>query len=289
MPVKNRPRIPTPDVTKEVLDRENRLATGGANIQNHVVTSGITLVPHQLSSTPYTAIPEGVIQVLLSPIQEQDGSGSVNNTLHAGQPGTAALAQTVLAPGMGPVLTTPVSLPVTVSQLTSLGLSSATNSPLLTSRNRSPPFMRAFQQHNLHHSPLAQHVVVTEIPSPPDDEAERNISSRSSETSAASDVTNGSKESKTSERTNASNTTGSVVSNTTASIASARPAEPDDPDPPVTSNLVSLLPNTSSPASIISLDSSEENNRSRKTSVASQSNNNNNNSGSSAKRGEVYV
>ncbi|KAF2882944.1 hypothetical protein ILUMI_23231 [Ignelater luminosus] len=293
MPVKNRPRIPTPDVTKEVLDRENRLAT--ANIQNHVVTSGITLVPHQLSSTPYTAIPEGVIQVLLSPIQEQDGSGSVNNTLHAGQPGTAALAQTVLAPGMAPVLTTPVSLPVTVSQLTSLGLSSAANSPLLA-RNRSPQFMRAFHQHNLNHSPTAQHVVVTEISSHPDDEAERNISSRSSETSAASDVTNGSKESKISERTNASNTTGSVVSNTTASIASARPAEPDDPDPPVTTkpititnDLISLLPNTSSPASIISIDSNEENNRSRKTSVASQSNNNNNNSGSSGKRGEVYV
>ena len=38
--------------------------------------------------------------LVLSPIQELD-SGSVNNTLHAGQPGTTALAQAVLSPGLG--------------------------------------------------------------------------------------------------------------------------------------------------------------------------------------------
>lgn len=69
--------------------------------------------------------------MVLSPIQELDGTGSVNNTLHPNQPGTAALAQAVLSPGLGPVLaTTPVSVPMTVSQLTSLGLN-ARNSPLL--------------------------------------------------------------------------------------------------------------------------------------------------------------
>lgn len=73
-------------------------------------------------------------QVVLSPIQELDGSGSVNNTLHANQPGTAALAQAVLSPGLGPVLTAApsVSVPMTVSQLTSLGLASHHGSPMLT-------------------------------------------------------------------------------------------------------------------------------------------------------------
>lgn len=74
------------------------------------------------------------MQVVLSPIQELDGTGSVNNTLHANQPGTAALAQAVLSPGLGPVLTSPpsVSVPMTVSQLTSLGFTSNHASPLLT-------------------------------------------------------------------------------------------------------------------------------------------------------------
>lgn len=69
--------------------------------------------------------------LVLSPIQELD-SGSVNNTLHAGQPGTTALAQAVLSPslttgGMAPMI---AAAPVTlgVSQLTSL-VSSTPSSP----------------------------------------------------------------------------------------------------------------------------------------------------------------
>lgn len=138
--VRNRPRIPTPDVTKEVVDREHRLA-GVGNINQ---INPVTLIGHQLNSgyAGYTGSDMPVVQVVLSPIQELDGSGSHNNTLHAGQPGTAALAQAVLSPaltsaGIGPVLATgPVSLtPVTVSQLSSLGLAVTTtsnsNSPLL--------------------------------------------------------------------------------------------------------------------------------------------------------------
>lgn len=133
--VRNRPRIPTPDVTKEVIDRENRLANV-ANMQHQMLPHGITLMPQHLQTAypTYPTEPNGpVVQVVLSPIQELDGSGSVNNTLHAHQPGTAALAQAVLSPGIGPVLTTtPVSVPMTVSQLSSLGLTSVHSSPMLT-------------------------------------------------------------------------------------------------------------------------------------------------------------
>ncbi|KAF5278965.1 hypothetical protein FQA39_LY05643 [Lamprigera yunnana] len=278
MPVKNRPRIPTPDVTKEVVDRENRFISA-ATLQNQM-TQGVALVPHHISSpyTPYPGSEMPVLQVVLSPIQELDGTGSVNNTLHPGQPGTAALAQAVLSPGLGPVLTTPVSLPMTVSQLTSLGLTSSTTSPLLTRNvNIQPPtpnFMCAFQQQTSQ-TPSMQHpIVLTEVSVTEDDVDNRNISSRSSEASAASDASNSSKESKASQ-----------ASNTTASVVSKKSAESEENDAPPSSlrnDLINLLPAISSPTSIISI-TSQEDNRSRKTSVASQ-----NNAGS-AKRGEVYV
>lgn len=66
--------------------------------------------------------------LVLSPIQELD-SGSVNNTLHAGQPGTTALAQAVLSPGgIGPLLTaSPVTLSsMGVPQLTLVGSAPST-------------------------------------------------------------------------------------------------------------------------------------------------------------------
>ncbi|KAK5643022.1 hypothetical protein RI129_009189 [Pyrocoelia pectoralis] len=270
--VKNRPRIPTPDVTKEVIDKENRFIST-STVPNQIPSS-VAIVPHHISS-PYTGeMP--VLQVLLSPIQEMDGTGSVNNTLHAGQPGTAALAQAVLSPGLGPVITTPVSLPVTVSQLASLGLASNSPSPLLTRninmQQNSPIFVRAFQQPVQRTPPVQHHsVMVPETPTP-EEEAERNISSRSSEASAGSDISNASKESKMSH-----------ASNTTASIASKKSNEFEDHEEGNSKgDLVSLLPNVSSPNSITSF-ISQEDNRSRKTSIASQ-----NNTGS-AKRGEVYV
>ncbi|XP_045509832.1 bestrophin-4 isoform X2 [Colias croceus] len=110
--LRNRPRIPTPDVTKEVMDRENRLAMGMQNM-------GV-IMAHQGYQNEVPVL--GAL--VLSPIQELD-SGSVNNTLHAGQPGTTALAQAVLSPGLtqglSPMLTAPVTLsPMGVSQLTSL-------------------------------------------------------------------------------------------------------------------------------------------------------------------------
>lgn len=101
--LRNRPRIPTPDVTKEVMDRENRLAMGMQNM-------GVIMAQGYQSEVPVLGA------LVLSPIQELDG-GSVNNTLHAGQPGTTALAQAVLSPGM---LGSVGGAPVTLAPLTAL-------------------------------------------------------------------------------------------------------------------------------------------------------------------------
>ncbi|CAG9864315.1 unnamed protein product [Phyllotreta striolata] len=151
--VKNRPRIPTPDITKEVVDREQKLQQNITNNLHHnQLSNALTLTSHQLPARymSYPNVDGPVVQVVLSPIQELDGQGSVNSTLHPNQPGTAALAQAVLSPGLGPVLTTPVSVPMTVSQLTSLGLASNTNSPLLArtferTSFKSPEFIQAFE------------------------------------------------------------------------------------------------------------------------------------------------
>lgn len=262
VPVRNRPRIPTPDVTKEVMDREqqSRFTTTPALMPtnhhqtNQGITSGVTLMPQHLQSNYPGGYPTGdvpVVQVVLSPIQELDGSGSVNNTLHPGQPGTAALAQAVLSPGLGPVLTTPM----TVSQLTAIGL---TNSPLLTQAPRSPSFVRAFQPEKSPSPPKA-----IEPPESSDD-VERLISSRNSNTSVGSDTSNASKETKESLASNHSNTTASVTS--TKSL---------EDTPKVAAQTVNTeLVNMAIGGEV----------RSRKTSATSQ-----NNSGPSPKRGEVYV
>lgn len=256
--VKGRPRIPTPDVTKEVVDRENRIATNVANMTNQI-TSGVTLMPHQLSST-YPAYPGEVpfVQVVLSPIQELEGSNSVNNTLHPGQPGTAALAQAVLTPGLGPV-----SLPMTVSQLTSLGLTKVHSSPLLS---------RSLQQHNI--SPVFQHKF-SSMPSSPvsetkikeivtDEELDNKSNSNSGESISSKD----SKESDT----NLSNTTASVVSK-----------KDDDLHINGGTELIHLTPKTA-PTSITSVNS-DDGYRSRKVSATSHQNV----PVGPPKRNEVYV
>ncbi|CAG9816086.1 unnamed protein product [Phaedon cochleariae] len=208
MQVKNRPRIPTPDVTKEVVDRENRLAASVANAVHSQMAAGLTLMPHQISGSypSYSAGDGPVVQVVLSPIQELDGSGSVNNTLHANQPGTAALAQAILSPGLGPVLATPVSVPMTVSQLTSLGLASHSNSPLLTrafdhASIRNPAFIQAFQPEKP--IPPTEPLTLTEVHT-----EEESPSSRSSNGSEASHASKD-----------------SISTNTTASVSSKKSSE----------------------------------------------------------------
>lgn len=109
--LKNRPRIPTPDVTKEVMAAEHRLSTSS---------------PSPLASNSHFNPPPGYAemssggQLLLTPIQETEGSPP-----GMGSPGTAALAQAVLSPAltsagigqMGHSQTAVTLTPVTVSQL----------------------------------------------------------------------------------------------------------------------------------------------------------------------------
>nr|CAH7746524.1 unnamed protein product [Callosobruchus chinensis] len=234
MPVKSRPRIPTPDVTKEVVDRENRLAASVAHVQSQI-SAGLTLMPHQLAAG-YGSYPAGdvpVVQVVLSPIQELDGSSSVNNTLHAGQPGTAALAQAVLSPGLGPVLATPVSVPMTVSQLTSLGLASQRNSPMLD-HHRDPSFLQAFHHEKL---PTSQPLTLTELHTEEDPPSSRSSNGSSSDGSHSKDSII------------------STLSNTTASVTSRKSHDNNvPPDVPSREPSVHLVDSTPNPSVSLSLD-----------------------------------
>lgn len=273
--MKNRPRIPTPDVSKEVVDKDSKILSNITSLHCPVSSAGVTLMQHHIH-TAYPTLSAGdvpVVQVVLSPIQELDGTGSVNNTLHANQPGTAALAQAVLSPGLGPVLTTtPVSVPMTVSQLTSLGLTSVHNSPLLArsiiQSNQNPTFIQAFEQIPPEPSapPLTptHKLTLTEV-APEDDQP---VSSRCSNDSEMSQV---------SKESNESNTT-------TVSVSSKKSLEA----PEQTSNhleMSSLTPSASAPNSLSSMGgngSNADGTRSRKISVVSQG-------ATPAKRGEVYV
>jgi hypothetical protein len=161
MALKNRPRIPTPDVTKEVVDRENKLAS----MNSASGTSGASSMPvalngmhHHHHHHPGSSTELPVVQVVLSPIQETEaGSGGHHHHHQGGPGGAAALAHAVLSPalktaGIGSVTlngnpgtatavlaTAPVNVamstmtltPVTMSQplLTSLGFGSVSSAP----------------------------------------------------------------------------------------------------------------------------------------------------------------
>ncbi|KAG5333748.1 BEST4 protein, partial [Acromyrmex heyeri] len=126
--LKNRPRIPTPDVTKEVIDREQRLALSAANAAN--IGAGVVgVIP---ANGHY---PTDLSVVVLSPIQETE------STPASGKSGAAALAQAVLSPTLTSAgLMTPVTLtPVTMGHLTQLGLmtTATTTTPHLNNQNNS--------------------------------------------------------------------------------------------------------------------------------------------------------
>lgn len=249
-----------------MVDRENRIAANVANMTNQI-TSGVTLMPHHLQSTypnyPGNEVP--FVQVVLSPIQELEGSNSVNNTLHPGQPSTAALAQAVLTPGLGPVIT-PVSLPMTVSQLTSLGLAQVNGSPLLSRNlnqaNSSPTFIHNFAPQSKPPSP-ATPSKITEIVT------DEEIDNKSSGNSDASCSSKDSKELETN------------FTNSTPSAASKKFDE--DMQLNGGTEIVNLAPKTA-PSSIISVNS-DDGYRSRKVSAASHQNV----PVGTPKRGEVYV
>lgn len=95
---RSRPRIPTPDVSKDGQDRIDRLS-----ISNHVsgvpsVASGVALTAQHLATTPSIYPSSNNLPVvgtlLLSPIKESDASN--NNTLQSGHPSTTALANSIL-------------------------------------------------------------------------------------------------------------------------------------------------------------------------------------------------
>ncbi|XP_040152564.1 bestrophin-2 isoform X1 [Anopheles arabiensis] len=101
VPQKARPRIPTPDVTKE--SRVAPLGTVTTSTAN--IASGVALMATQLANNPsiYPAstatlnnneVPV-VGTLLLAPIKELDSS-STTNTLHSGQSATASLAKSIL-------------------------------------------------------------------------------------------------------------------------------------------------------------------------------------------------
>lgn len=107
--LKNRPRIPTPDVTKEVVDREQRLALSAANAAN--IGAGVVGV---IPANGHYSTDLSVVQVVLSPIAETETSPP------GGKSGTAALAQAVLSPTLTSAgLMAPL---MTMSQLTQLGI-----------------------------------------------------------------------------------------------------------------------------------------------------------------------
>ncbi|XP_030385174.1 uncharacterized protein LOC115632250 isoform X2 [Scaptodrosophila lebanonensis] len=113
---KTRPRIPTPEVTKEI----------GAN----TATSAVIMAPQQLSTQstpgmyPYTSTGSGTNlhqdsgqvlgTLLLSPIKEMDSSSS-NNTLIPGHPTTAALAQAVLPGAINDGFVSAATIPATTN------------------------------------------------------------------------------------------------------------------------------------------------------------------------------
>ncbi|XP_075228580.1 bestrophin 2 isoform X2 [Lycorma delicatula] len=143
--MKNRPRIPTPDVSKEPSDKDGKLAN---MVNNH---------NHPQSYPINTELP--VVQVVLSPIQELEGHQSTVTSITSNSSGTAALAQAVLSPTLSSagltgvtVPTTPVTVAVSPVTLTTVSMTQ----PLLTSlginRSQSPT------------SSLNPPIVLTEVP-----------------------------------------------------------------------------------------------------------------------------
>ncbi|XP_014243731.1 bestrophin-4 isoform X1 [Cimex lectularius] len=127
--LKNRPRIPTPDVTKEVTDKDNKLVFPNNN-NNHISTVSNALANPTIPDIPVSQHPP-VVQVMLSTIQELDGSQSTITSTGS----TAALAQAVLSPtlksaGLTGMIGQPIQVAVTPGVIASTGAQ-----PLLTSFN----------------------------------------------------------------------------------------------------------------------------------------------------------
>lgn len=106
-PQKNRPRIPTPDVTNDKENRFNLMPTPSSQPSNQHsilnIAESVALAARKLATEP-SVYPTPTIEnnvpiatLQLSPINEMD-SGSVNNTLNTNSPTTAKLARSVVIP-----------------------------------------------------------------------------------------------------------------------------------------------------------------------------------------------
>ncbi|XP_055535467.1 bestrophin-4 [Wyeomyia smithii] len=108
VPPKARPRIPTPDVTKDSKTHPlTGITTNSAQLEKTSnIASGVALMATQLANNPsiYPASTATTLNnndlpvvgtLLLAPIKELDSS-SGSNTLHSGQSATAALAKSIL-------------------------------------------------------------------------------------------------------------------------------------------------------------------------------------------------
>lgn len=143
------------------MDRENRLAMGMQNM-------GVIMTQSYQNEVPVLGA------LVLSPIQELD-SGSVNNTLHAGQPGTTALAQAVLAPGsLSPMLT---AAPVTLSSMGVSQLTLVSSTPSTPRTDRGAPSVLTTDGS----TPPLQRATVTELP-PSDRDSDHSAHSDSTGT-----------------------------------------------------------------------------------------------------------
>lgn len=155
--MKNRPRIPTPDVTKESSDKDK-------------ITSVVNAPPSYPIN--YSAAELPVVQVVLSPIQELEGHQSTVTSITSTSSGTAALAQAVLSPtlssagltgvgvvspAVGVVPAGPASTPMTV----------AVSPVTLTTVSMSQPLLSSMGITSAGIPPAASSpsIVLTELPS----------------------------------------------------------------------------------------------------------------------------
>lgn len=195
-PQKNRPRIPTPDVSNDKENRFNLMPTQSSNSPHSMlnIAESVALATRKLATEPSVypsptkddTLPIATLQ--LSPINEMD-SGSVNNTLNTNSPTTAELARSVVIPtvtssgGFAEITNTPSMMRVTLFPKVTNGTSpshevsvSIQTMPIPTTSPATPT-----------------NVVITEIPSDTmEDEVDgirgRPLSRQSSSLSAAPHV-----------------------------------------------------------------------------------------------------
>ncbi|KAG4076584.1 hypothetical protein HA402_001871 [Bradysia odoriphaga] len=197
-PQKNRPRIPTPDVSNDKENRFNLMPTPSSHPSNNPhsmmnIAESVALATRKLATEPSVyptptkddTLPIATLQ--LSPITEMD-SGSVNNTLNTNSPTTAELARSVVIPtvtsssSFAEITNTPSMMRVTLFPKVTNGTSPSHEVSV------------SIQTMPVNSSPSTpSNVIITEIPSDTmDDEVDgirgRPLSRQSSSLSAAPHV-----------------------------------------------------------------------------------------------------